>query len=352
MQRNVALITGITGQDGSYLAELLLAKGYAVHGLVRQVEIDDPAWQVRLANIGDQVVLHGADLGCVESVSQVLAAVQPTECYHLGAVSVVSYSPGDEAATLATNIGGTHTLLAAVHEAAPNCRFFFACSSEIFGRSSESPQSETTPVAPRAVYGISKLAGHHLVQYYRSRHGMFACSGILYNHESPRRGKDFVTRKISAGVARIAAGDSGKLRLGDLDATRDWGHAADYVRGMWLMLQQPAPDDYVLATGTLHSVREFCDIAFRRVGLSYRDWVEVDPALVRPADATVLVGNPAKAERVLGWKRLIGFEQMVWQMVDHDCELAGVRACGSTSAAAVAATHPAVGALSGFRQVS
>src|SRR6266516_775805 len=287
-----ALITGITGQDGSYLAELLLQKGYAVHGIVRRVALEDPEHRLsRVHPFRPQVTLHAASLESYASIHQAVANVQPDECYHLAAQSFVSYSFDDEFSTLNTNINGTHYLLAAVKNLAPQCRFYFAGSSEMFGKAEEAPQNEQTRFHPRSTYGISKVAGFELTRNYREAYQMHASSGILFNHESPRRGFEFVTRKITSGVARILAGKSTTLALGNLDAKRDWGHAREYVEAMWLMLQQTRPDDYVIATGESHSVRELCEVAFGHVGLEYRDWVKVDPALFRPADVETLVGD-------------------------------------------------------------
>src|SRR6266536_4238878 len=274
MAEKRALITGITGQDGSYLAELLLEKGYEVHGVVRRVALEDPEHRLsRVHTIRPKVTLHAASLESYASIHQVVAKVQPHECYHLAAHSFVSYSFDDEFSTLNTNINGTHYLLSAVKNLAPGCRFYFAGSSEMFGKAEEVPQNERTRFHPRSTYGISKVAGFDLTRNYREAYRMHACSGILFNHESPRRGYEFVTRKITAGLARILAGKSSKLPLGNLEAQRDWGHAREYVEAMWLMLQQPEPDDYVIATGECHSVREFLAAAFSFAGLDYRDYV-------------------------------------------------------------------------------
>jgi len=317
-----ALITGITGQDGSYLSELLLSKGYEVHGIVRRVAIEDPGHRLgRIAHLKERVQLHTGSLESFPSLYQILSRVQPDECYHLAAQSFVSYSFDDEFSTFAANLTGTHYLLASLKEICPKCRFYFAGSSEMFGRVSESPQTETTRFNPRSVYGITKVAGFDLTRNYREAYGIHASSGILFNHESPRRGYQFVTRKITSGVARIRAGESEQTRLGNLDALRDWGHAADYVKAMWLMLQQDRPDDYVVATGETHSVREFVDLAFAIAGLDYRDHVMVDPALYRPAEAEPLRGNPAKAQSVLGWEATSKFEDLVREMVEADCRL-------------------------------
>jgi GDPmannose 4,6-dehydratase len=320
-----ALITGITGQDGSYLAEFLLSRGYEVHGVVRRVALEDPSHRLRrIAHIRNQITLHSASLESFPSIYQILRHIRPDECYHLAAQSFVSYSFDDEFSTLNTNINGTHYLLAAIKDAAPECRFYFAGSSEMFGKVAEVPQVETTRFHPRSAYGISKVAGFDLTRNYREAYGMYAASGILFNHESPRRGFEFVTRKITSGVARILAGQMKELRLGNLDARRDWGYAGEYVIAMWMILQQGTPDDYVIGTGETHSVRDFCDRAFRHVGLDYRHYVITDPELHRPAEVELLIANPAKAEAVLGWKSTTRFEDLVTKMVDADCESFGV----------------------------
>ncbi len=320
-----ALITGITGQDGSYLAELLLGKGYAVHGVVRRVALEDPEHRLsRVHPIRGRVTLHAASLESYASIHQVVAKVQPTECYHLAAQSFVSYSFDDEFSTLNTNINGTHYLLSAVKNLAPDCRFYFAGSSEMFGKADEAPQTERTRFHPRSTYGISKVAGFDLTRNYREAYQMHASSGILFNHESPRRGFEFVTRKITSGVARILAGKSSTLALGNLEAKRDWGHAREYVEAMWLMLQQPEPDDYVIATGETNSVRDFVDLAFSHAGLDYRQYVVNDPDLFRPAEVNLLLGDSAKARAKLGWKNRIGFEELVREMVEEDCLALGV----------------------------
>ena len=320
-----ALITGITGQDGSYLAEQLLAKGYEVHGLVRRVALEDPAHRLsRITGILDRVHLHAGSLESLPSVYRVLQKVEPDECYHLAAQSFVSYSFDDEFSTLQTNINGTHNLLATLRDIVPKCRFYFAGSSEMFGKVAEVPQTESTRFHPRSAYGISKVAGFDLTRNYREAYGLHASSGILFNHESPRRGFEFVTRKITSAVARIRAGKAKELRMGNLDAKRDWGHAADYVGAMWRMLQQDQPDDYVVATGETHSVREFAELAFGFAGLDYRDHVVVDPQFYRPAEVELLLGNPAKATAQLGWSPNIDFKSLVREMVETDCTAEGV----------------------------
>ena len=315
-----ALITGITGQDGSYLSELLLQKGYEVHGIVRRVALEDPEHRLsRIHPIRSQITLHAASLESYASIHQVVEKVAPDECYHLAAQSFVSYSFDDEFSTLNTNINGTHYLLAAVKNLAPECRFYFAGSSEMFGKADEAPQNERTRFHPRSTYGISKVAGYDLTRNYREAYRMHASNGILFNHESPRRGFEFVTRKITSGVARILAGKSSKLPLGNLEAKRDWGHAREYVHAMWQMLQQDQPDDYVIATGATHSVREFAELAFSHVGLDYQRYVVADPDLFRPAEVNLLLGDSSKAAARFGWKPGIGFEDLVREMVEEDC---------------------------------
>ena len=335
MSRRRAFITGITGQDGSYLAESLVAKGYEVHGLVRRVALEDPGHHLgRIAQVRDRITLHAGSLESFPSLYQTVRRVRPDECYHLAAQSFVSYSFDDEFSTLNTNINGTHYLLAAVKEAAPECRFYFAGSSEMFGKVEEIPQTEKTPFHPRSAYGISKVAGFDLTRNYREAYSLYAVNGILFNHESARRGYEFVTRKITAGVAAVLAGKSQEVRLGNLDARRDWGHAVDYVEAMWMMLQPDAPDDYLVATGETHSVREFCEMAFSLAGLDYRKYVVTDPLLHRPAEVDLLIGNPAKARRTLGWKPATSFEALVRLMVESDCRAAGVTLTGRTAAVA------------------
>lgn len=317
-----ALITGITGQDGSYLTELLLDKGYEVHGIIRRVALEDPEHRLwRIKHLQDHIQLHAASLESFPSIYKVVNLVKPDECYHLAAQSFVAYSFDDEFSTLNININGTHYMLAAIKEVAPECRFYFAGSSEMFGNVKEVPQNENTSFCPRSSYGISKVAGFHLTKNYREAYGLKAWNGILYNHESPRRGYEFVTRKISSQVARIKLGLARELSLGNIDAKRDWGHAGEYVKAMWLMLQQDVPDDYVIATGKTHSVREFLDIAFSYVGLNYEDYVVVDPKFMRPVDVEILMGDSGKAKRELNWNYSRSFESLIHEMVDADIEL-------------------------------
>jgi GDPmannose 4,6-dehydratase len=314
-----ALITGISGQDGSYLAELLLEKGYEVHGIVRRVAIEDPEHRLsRIQHLLNDLQCHAASLESYPSIYKVFSEVKPHECYHLAAQSFVEYSFQDEFSTLNTNINGTHYVLAAVKEIVPQCRFYFAGSSEMFGNADVVPQNESTAFAPRSSYGISKVAGYHLTKNYREAYNIPAWCGILYNHESPRRGFEFVTRKITAHVAKIKLGLAKQLKLGNLDAERDWGHARDYVRAMWLMLQQDNPTDYVVATGQTHSVRDFADAAFSAVELDYRDYVAIDERFIRPADVHTLCGDASKAKGELGWKYACPFADLVREMVEGD----------------------------------
>jgi len=326
-----ALITGITGQDGSYLAEFLIEKGYEVHGIIRRVALEDPEHRLwRIRHLLDRIILHSASLESYASIFKVVESIKPDECYHLAAQSFVSYSFEDEFSTINTNINGTHFTLSAVKEKAPECRFYFAASSEIFGKVRETPQNENTPFHPRSPYGISKAAGYELTRNYREAYNLFACNGILFNHESPRRGFEFVTRKITDGVARIKAGLSKELKLGNLDAKRDWGFAGDYVEAMWMMLQQDEPDDYVIATGTTHTVREFAELAFSLVDLDYRDYVKADEKLFRPAEVMVLMGDAGNAKTKLGWEPKVKFEELVSMMVESDS--ARIRSMQSTTA--------------------
>jgi GDPmannose 4,6-dehydratase len=322
-----ALITGITGQDGSYLAELLLEAGYEVHGLVRRVALEDPSRRFkRIEGILDRITLHPANLENYPSIFQVVSRNHFDECYHLAAQSFVAENFSDGFSTMNTNINGTHYILAALRDINPECRFYFAGSSEMFGKVTESPQDESTRFHPRSPYGISKVAGFDLTRNYRETYGMFCCSGMLFNHESPRRGFEFVTRKITSGAAAIKLGRATELSLGNLEARRDWGHAKDYVRAIRLMLQQPEPDDYVIATGETHSVREFCEIAFSHLGLNYQEHVVVDEQLYRPDEATQLVGKSSKASAKLGWSPTYTFEQLVIEMVESDLADATSRA--------------------------
>ena len=317
-----ALITGIAGQDGSYLAEFLLAKGYEVHGIVRRIAIEDTEHKLKnLRHILYRVKLHVASLDNVLSLIKIVKDLQPDECYHLAASSFVSYTFEDEISILNNNVNSTHYLLAAIREFAPHCRVYFAGTSEMFGNVDHSPQDENTPFNPRSIYGISKVASYHLVKNYRQQYGMFACSGILYNHESPRRGYEFVTRKIVSSAVKIKLGFQDNLTLGNLEAYRDWGYAPDYVGAMWLMLQADHPDDYVIASGETHSVREFVEAVFSMLSLDYRNYVKVDPNFFRPAEKIQLCGNPAKAVERLKWLRTRSFQGLVEEMVESEMSL-------------------------------
>jgi GDPmannose 4,6-dehydratase len=316
-----ALITGITGQDGSYLAEHLLELGYEVHGLVRRVAFEDPQRRfTRINHLVERLTLHPASLESYPSIFSVLSREKFDECYHLAAQSFVAESFADGFSTMNTNINGTHYMLAALRELQPHCRFYFAGSSEMFGKVREVPQKETTPFHPRSPYGISKVAGFDLTRNYREAYGMFCASGILFNHESPRRGFEFVTRKITSGVARIKAGQQTEVRLGNLEARRDWGHAKDYVRAMHMMLQRDEPEDFVVASGESHTVRDFCELAFGDVDLDYREYVVQDEQFYRPAEVESLIGDATRAHTVLGWKPEYAFPDLVKDMIRHDVE--------------------------------
>ena len=321
METKRALITGITGQDGSYLAEHLLDLGYEVHGLVRRVALEDPERRFgRIAHILDRLILHPANLESYASIFHIISQTEFDECYHLAAQSFVAESFADGFTTMNTNINGTHYMLAALREIRPKCKFYFAGSSEMFGKVQKSPQNETTDFHPRSPYGISKVAGFHLTRNYREAYDMFCVNGILFNHESSRRGYEFVTRKITSTIARIKLGLATELRLGNLEARRDWGHAADYVRAMHLMLQRSTPDDYVIAMGETHSVRDFCELAFAEAGLDYRDYVKIDERFIRPAEVDLLIGDYTKAKRELGWQPVYSFQELVTEMVRADIE--------------------------------
>ncbi len=316
-----ALITGITGQDGSYLAEFLLKKNYKVHGLVRRVALEDGNHRLwRLRHLLNKITLHPASLESYASLVKIIQRIKPSEVYHLGAQSYVDYSFKDEFSTLNTNINGTHYILSALKEFSPKTRFYFAGSSEMFGKVREVPQTEKTPFYPRSVYGISKVAGYDLTRNYREAYNMYCCSGILFNHESPRRGFEFVTRKITHAVARIKFGLQKHLELGNMDAKRDWGHAEDYVEAMWLMLNKKVPKDYVISTGTQYSVRDFAKLAFELVDLDYRKHIKIQKNLYRPAEVRTLLGDCKKAKRELKWKPKYNFKKLVQDMVRADLE--------------------------------
>lgn len=314
-----ALITGITGQDGSYLAEHLLEKGYEVHGIVRREAFEDsPHRMVNIKHLTNDITLHVGAIDNHLSIYRIISLVKPDECYHLASSSFVSYSFEDESSLVANNFTATHALLAGIRELAPDCRVYFAGSSEMFGDAKITPQNEAIAFNPRSIYGISKLAAFHLARNYREHHKLFVAAGILYNHESPRRGHQFVTRKISRTVAKIYLGQADRIELGNLDAVRDWGYAPDYVKAMYAMLQLDVPDDFVIATGTLHSVRDFLKSAFSVVGLNYEPYVHINPAYFRPAEPVSLCGNADKAKQILNWKPTKSFEQIVKEMVTND----------------------------------
>ncbi len=311
----IALVTGISGQDGSYLAEFLLSKGYEVHGMKRRTSTK---YSARIEHLKDHFTLHEGDMLDSTSLIRLVEQIRPDEVYNLAAQSFVPVSWEQPIFTSeVTGLGVTRLLDALLH-VDQRIRFYQASSSEMFGKVRESPQRETTPFYPRSPYGVAKVYGHHITVNYRESYGIFACSGILFNHESPRRGLEFVTRKIANGAARIKLGLEGELRLGNLDAKRDWGHARDYVRAMWMMLQQDKPDDYVVGTGETHSVREFVEIAFDRVGLDWKEYVTIDPKFYRPAEVDQLLADPAKARKNLGWEPKVAFEELVCEMVDKD----------------------------------
>jgi len=312
-----ALITGITGQDGAYLAKLLLEKGYQVHGMHRRTSTDSLE---RLADIADQIQLHHGDLLDELSVLRLLEKTEATEVYNLAAQSFVPISWEEPVHTGDVTALGVTRLLEAIRQVNPQIKMYQASSSEMFGKVQETPQTEKTPFWPRSPYGVAKVYGYWITVNYRESYDMFACNGILFNHESPLRGKEFVTRKITDAVARIKLGVQTQLGLGNLDAYRDWGFAGDYVNAMWLMLQQETPDDYVISTGEQHSVREFCDIAFASVGLKTKDHVVTDPQFFRPAEVNTLLGDSSKAQSKLGWQRKIDFQQLITMMVEADLQ--------------------------------
>ncbi len=314
-----ALITGITGQDGSYLADLLLAKGYEVHGMVRRASTEKFD---RIEHLRDKITLHQADLLDQRSMVDALRAAKPDEVYNLAAMSFVAVSWIQPTLTAEFTGVGVTRMLEAVREACPEARFYQASSSEMFGKVLEVPQTETTAFYPRSPYGVAKVYGHFITVNYRESYDLFACSGILFNHESERRGLEFVTRKITWHAAAIKTGRLDKLTLGNLDAQRDWGYALDYVEAMWLMLQQDTPEDFVIATGETHTVRNCVEIAFDQAGISdWEQYVETDPSLIRPAEVDLLIGSPEKAKRVLGWEPKTSFEQLIRLMTDADLKL-------------------------------
>lgn len=315
-----ALITGVGGQDGSYLVELLLAKGYQVHGLELPIFSEKPERLQNVCHLLGSITMHYGSVSEEDFLYSLLETVQPDECYHLAASSFVSYVFEEEASILHNNVTGIHVLLGALKQMAPSCKLFFAGTCEMFGQVATTPQNEDTLFHPHSIYGVSKVAGHHLLDYYRQHHGIFCCTGILYNHESTRRGPKFVTRKITSTVAEIKLGLKDKLVLGNLDAERDWGYAPDYVQAMWLMLQQNDTADFIIATGEKHTVRDFVSYAFAAVGLEYQDHTEVNKEFFREKEAVPLIGDASRIRKILGWQPTMSFEDMVRMMVSHDLE--------------------------------
>ena len=318
MAKKTALITGVTGQDGSYLAELLLSKGYDVVGMVRRTSTLN--FQ-RLEHIQDRIALVQGDLLDQTSLVDLIREYRPQEVYNLAAQSFVPTSWKQPVLTGEFTALGVTRVLEAIRMVDPSVRFYQASSSEVFGKVREVPQSERTPFYPRSPYGVAKVYGHWITVNYRESYNLFACSGILFNHGSPRRGLEFVERKVAHGAARIKLGLAKELRLGNLDSRRDWGFAGDYVEAMWLMLQQDHPDDYVVGTGSTHSIRELCSVAFSYLGLNWEDYVVVDPALIRPAEVDLLIADPTKAREKLGWRPQVTFEELIHMIVDQDLEL-------------------------------
>ena len=317
--KKIALITGISGQDGSYLAELLIKKKYEVHGIIRRVALENEKHRLwRINHLLNKIKLHPASLESYASIVKIIQKIKPHETYHLAAQSYVHYSFEDEFSTLNTNINGTHYMLSALKDFSPKSKFYFAASSEMFGKVRKNIQDEETHFYPRSPYGISKVAGYELTKNYREAYGLFACSGILFNHESPRRGFEFVTRKISYGVAKIKLGLQKNIQLGNIDAMRDWGHAKDYVEAQWKMLQQKKPEDFVIGTGKMHTVREFAKIAFSHVDLNYKKYIIFNKKFMRPAEVDKLCANYNKAKKKLKWAPKISFKELVTNMVDED----------------------------------
>lgn len=317
-----ALVTGLTGQDGSYLAELLHQKGYEVHGLLRR---SSQPMDQRLGHLANLVTIHHGDLTDSLSLREIISKVQPDEVYNLAAQSHVAWSFKTPESTFDITGAGCLRLLEALRQTSPHSRFYQASSSEMFGLVQETPQTERTNFHPRSPYGVAKVAAFWATVNYREGYDMFACNGILFNHESERRGEEFVTRKITIAAAKISLGLQDKLMLGNLDAKRDWGYAPEYVEAMWRMLQQDKPEDYVIATGETHSVRDFCEAAFSHLGLDWEKYVEIDPSFMRPAEVSLLIGDPSKAKRELGWEPKVSFKGLVAKMVDAD--VAALKAC-------------------------
>ena len=313
------LITGITGQDGYYLAELLLKKNYEIHGLVRRAALENPDHRLwRIKKILNKITIHTGSIDNYAGIVKIITKIKPNEIYHLAAQSYVAASFDDEFSTMNTNINGTHHILSAIKEFSKKTKFYFAATSEMFGKVRETPQDENTPFHPRSPYGISKMTGFELTRNYRESYNIFCCSGILFNHESPKRGHEFVTRKITIAVAKIKLGLEKNVVLGNVNAQRDWGHAKDYVNAMWLMLQQKKPEDFVIGTGEQHSVKEFLKIAFNTVGLDYKKYLKINNKNFRPAEVDKLISNSKKAAKLLKWKPTVKFKDLVKEMVLED----------------------------------
>lgn len=322
MKTKKALIIGVTGQDGSYLAELLLKKKYKVHAILRKIPLNKKKnrfW--RINEFKKKIIFHNASLNEYKKLSNLIKKIKPDEIYHLAAQSYINYRFDDEFFQLNPNINGTHYILSAIKNYSPKSKFYFASSSEMFGNVNSFPQNENTKLNPRSAYGISKVAGYQLTKNYREAHKLFACTGILYNHESPRRGINFVTKKIVNGVAKVHLKKKKKIILGDINAKRDWGYAGDYVLAMWKMLQQPKPTDYVIGTGKLHSVKDFLRIAFEYVGLNYKNYIEIDKKLIRPKDNAILKANIFKAKKYLKWRPKVNFKNLVIDMIKSEIKL-------------------------------
>jgi GDPmannose 4,6-dehydratase len=322
MKNKKALIIGVTGQDGSYLAELLLKKKYKVHAILRKVSLKknkNRFW--RINEFKKNIIFHNASLNEYKKLSNLIKKIKPHEIYHLAAQSYINYRFDDEFFQLNPNINGTHYILSAIKNYSPKSKFYFASSSEMFGNVNSFPQNENTKLNPRSAYGISKVAGYQLTKNYREAHNIYACTGILYNHESPRRGINFVTKKIVNGVAKIHLKKKKKIILGDINAKRDWGYAGDYVLAMWKMLQQSKPTDFVIGTGKLHSVKDFLRIAFEYVGLNYKNYIEIDSKLIRPKDNAILKANIFRAKKYLKWKPKVNFKNLVIDMIKSEIKL-------------------------------
>lgn len=317
-----ALISGISGQDGSYLAEFLLKKNYIVHGIVRKVSLEDKNHKLwRLKNIFKKIKLHSASLDSFYEIAKLIKKIKPNEFYHLAAYSYVNYSLDNDCSIFESNLVGTQTILSVIKEYSPKTKIFFAGSSEMFGNAKQTPQNEKSLFNPRSAYGVSKVRGYKLIKKFREDNNLFCCTGILYNHESPRKNFEFVTRKITYAAARIKLGLENKLELGNIFAKRDWGHAKDYVKAMWLMLQNKKPEDFVISTGELHSVKEFLTLAFSFLGLDYKKYIVINKTFFRPKEKKQLVGNSTKAKKKLKWKPKIKFKDLVKEMVNADIDL-------------------------------